>query len=128
MQKMNKEEYTKLVNQDIRAIEREMKDSLERKHIISILKDSIRLYYSMYEPLDKQQFTPKCKKFSCGACGKVIEELFPESGCLDEGVDLSSSGGYGSKYDLTPFQLYICDDCLEGFLGKKAKEELCGKK
>jgi hypothetical protein len=43
--KLNKETYQKLIADDIRKIKESMRHCLERAHIISILEDSVNVYY-----------------------------------------------------------------------------------
>jgi hypothetical protein len=43
--KMNEEQYRKMISLDIEFL-KQLPDSLERKHIISILKESVEMYYS----------------------------------------------------------------------------------
>lgn len=46
----------------------------------------------------------------CDCCGKTIDvaEI-----CGSDINDFSITFGYGSKFDLTKWDLDICDDCLE---------------
>lgn len=42
--KMTKSAYQKLIQEDIDYL-KQLPDTLERKHIISVLEDSVRVYY-----------------------------------------------------------------------------------
>jgi hypothetical protein len=44
--KMNKNAYQKLIDENISEIEKYMPDSLERRHTIDILKESVRMHYN----------------------------------------------------------------------------------
>jgi hypothetical protein len=46
---LNRESYAQLIEQDIQVIENTMPDSLERKHIIGVLKASVEKYYPKAE-------------------------------------------------------------------------------
>lgn len=48
--KLNKDYYQKLIDEDIKVLLKSMPDTLERKHIIDVLNDSVNYYY------------PECKK------------------------------------------------------------------
>ena len=43
--KMNEEQYRKMIALDIEFL-KQLPDTLERKHIVSILKESVEMYYS----------------------------------------------------------------------------------
>ncbi len=43
--KMNREAYEKMIDEDIEALNMRMPDSLEKDHIVCVLKDSINTYY-----------------------------------------------------------------------------------
>lgn len=44
--KLNKEAYSKLIQEDIKKLENYFpNDSLEKKHILGVLEDSINFYY-----------------------------------------------------------------------------------
>jgi hypothetical protein len=44
--KMNEEQYRKMIALDIEFL-KQLPDTLERKHIVSILKESVEMYYSI---------------------------------------------------------------------------------
>lgn len=43
--KVNENTYTQLIEEDIKELEKYMPNTLERKHIIEVLKKSIKLEY-----------------------------------------------------------------------------------
>jgi len=47
----------------------------------------------------------------CNCCGKKIE--FPDGYDNTEITDITISFGYGSRFDLTTWEMDVCDDCIE---------------
>jgi hypothetical protein len=64
--KLNKEGYAQLIEEDIEWLENNTSDTLERKHIIMVLEQSIDTYYP-----------PKQK---CSDCGKTVYKSEIDSG------------------------------------------------
>lgn len=65
--KLSKESYLKLIELDIKALEEEMDDCLERGHIISVLKESVNFYYPVQdEPETYIKFHPDDEEFNVG--------------------------------------------------------------
>lgn len=54
--RINKKSYEELINQDVEWLMKNTNHSLEREHIIDILKDSIYYYYQCYPLISKHKY------------------------------------------------------------------------
>lgn len=60
---LNKETYEKLINADIEELEKYMPEyPLEKKHAISVLKDSVDFYYQPSEGNKLKQSSSNCAR------------------------------------------------------------------
>lgn len=50
--RMNRKEYERLIEKDIKWLRENTKPRLERDHIINVLRDSINMYYGKPEKKD----------------------------------------------------------------------------
>ena len=50
--RMNRKEYERLIEEDIKWLRENTKPRLERDHIINVLRDSINMYYGKPEKKD----------------------------------------------------------------------------
>ena len=57
---LNKLGYKQLIDEDILWLEKNTPDTLERRHIIMVLRDSIDMYYPL--------------KVKCPDCGKMVQK------------------------------------------------------
>ena len=59
---------------------------------------------------------------TCICCKNSIELLWkhrPDATNLDNAADITISGSYGSRYDLTTVSGFICDNCIDNLVNDK---------
>jgi hypothetical protein len=67
---------------------------------------------------DKKKSKKTPANVTCICCGKSLENMFigrsikPHRYCIVNGNSAALHAGYGSKYDMDMFAIYICDDCV----------------
>ena len=73
MSKLSKSNYIRMVQEDIAEIKKHMGNSLERQHIIAILRDSIDCYYSSVKRVPEIEITHKGRTDFSYSCDKIKE-------------------------------------------------------